>query len=142
MNAETMNAIAVLIPIRNRVARNSCAISRNVAPPLRRRAPAGEPAPHSCNSASAKIPVMHQNTTSHAGASRPRKESSSIGNAALQQSWLIVTTGDGQKIDRISRATNAADASRRLASIDIEPLSNHLQLVDVAVVPQCRRDFV
>src|SRR5438128_1075018 len=128
MNAETTNAIAVLMPIRSRVVRNSCAISRKSWA--------------SCNSASAKIPVMHQNTTSHAGASRPRKESSSIGNAALQQTWLIVTAGDGQKIDRISRATNAADASRRLASIDIEPLSNHLQLVDVAVVPQCRRDFV
>ena len=41
------------------------------------------------------------------------------------------TTGDGQNTDKISSVANAAEARRHLASVDIEPLSDHLQLIDI-----------
>src|ERR1043166_7071080 len=84
---------------------------------------------------------MHQNATSHAGASRPRKERSSTERWAWQQSWLISIAGAGQKTESASRATNTAAAKRRLASIDIEPLSDHADGVNHLVAVQLRRDL-
>src|SRR5437867_9357602 len=84
---------------------------------------------------------MHQKTTSHAGDSRPRNESSSMPRGALQQRRLTATIGEGQKTDRISSAMKPADARRRLASIDIEPFSDHLDLIDAAITAQRVCDF-
>src|SRR2546430_7804505 len=78
-------------------------------------------------------PARHQNATSHDGASRPRNERSSMAMAARQQSAFSDTTGAGQTTDSASSDTNAEEASRRLASIDIEPFSNHAEGVDLAV---------
>src|SRR5436190_17709268 len=91
--------------------------------------------------ASARSPAMHQKTTSHDGASRPRKERSSTVKCAWQQIVLTAVTGDGQKTDRISSATNAAEASPRLASIDIEPFSDHLKLIDMPIAAQRHLDL-
>src|SRR5438045_349357 len=51
------------------------------------------------------------------------------------------TTGDGQNSDRISSVANAAEARRHLASVDIEPLPDHLQLIDMAIAAQSRGDL-
>ena len=79
---------------------------------------------------------MHQNTTSQDGASRPRNERSSTVRCALQQIAFTPTTGAGQNTDKISSATNAAEAKARLASVDIEPFSDHLELIDMPVAAQ------
>src|SRR2546430_13714085 len=84
---------------------------------------------------------MHQKAMSQAGASRPRKERLSTVRCAWQQSWLISIAGPGQKTESASRTTNAAAARRRLASIDIEPLSDHADRVDHLVAVQRRSDF-
>src|SRR2546421_1863076 len=95
----------------------------------------------SCRSASPNTPLMHQKTMSHAGASRPRNESSSIPSGALQQRRFADTTGEGQNTDRISSVMKPAEARRRLPSIDIEPLSDHLHLIDSSIAAQRCRDL-
>src|SRR6266550_1081812 len=92
--------------------------------------------------ASAKNPTTNQKATSHAAASRPRKESSSTPSGALQQRRFTETIGDGQRTDNASSVTNAEAARRRLPSIDIEPFSDHPHLIDFAVARQRRRDLV
>src|SRR3954453_12727890 len=79
---------------------------------------------------------------SHEGASRPRKERSSMGSGAWQQTSLSETTGAGQSTDSSSRATNAVEARRRLVSIDIEPFPDHADRLDLAVTGQRRCDLV
>src|SRR5207244_12285461 len=88
---------------------------------------------------SASTPARHRKATAQRGASRPRKERSSTPRRTWQQRRFTSTTGSGQKTERISSATNAAAARRRLASIDIEPLSDHLQLVDMTIAAEGRR---
>src|SRR5712671_904090 len=84
---------------------------------------------------------MHQKATSQAGASRPRKERLSTVRWAWQQTSLISIAGAGQNTDSASRAMNAAAARRRLASIDIEPLSDHADGIDHLVAVQRWGDF-
>src|SRR5437588_7669919 len=85
--------------------------------------------------------ATHQKATSQEGDSRPRNDSSSMPSEALQQSRFTETIGDGHQTDNTSNAMNAMDAARRLASIDIEPLSDHAHLIDLAIVTQRRRDL-
>src|SRR3954471_19819189 len=91
--------------------------------------------------ASRNRPAMHQKATSQAGASRPRNERLSTLRCAWQQSWLMSIAGAGQKTDSASNATNAAAARRRLASIDIAPLSDLTHGIDHPVAIQRWRDF-
>src|SRR5258706_6205162 len=89
-----------------------------------------------CRMASSISPVRHQNATSHDGASRPRKERSSTRRLAWQQMSLTAITGAGQNTERASSVRNAAEAMRRLASIDIKPFPDHAQRVDSTVSDQ------
>src|SRR5439155_24804618 len=95
----------------------------------------------SCSSRRAKSPATHQKAKSHAGDSRPRNDSSSIPRGALQQRRFTETIGDGHHTDSTSSAMNAKETVRRLASIDIEPLSDHPQLVHFAIRPKCAGDL-
>src|SRR5437763_370070 len=84
---------------------------------------------------------MHQKAMSQAGASRPRNERLSTARWAWQQSWFTSSAAAGQKTDSASSALNAAPARRRLASIDIEPLSDHAHGIDHLVAVQRWSDF-
>src|ERR1041385_8405252 len=125
--AAASNTKASIQRTRTRSARATCHGSR-------------QPADQS-TSASAKTPIRHQKATSPIAASRPRNESSSTPRDALQQRRLMETIGDGQKTERASSTTKAVEARRRLPSIDIEPLSDHPHLVDLAVAGERRRDL-
>src|SRR5688572_6699548 len=94
--------------------------------------------------ARAKMPAIPQNTTSQAGASRPRKERSSTASGASMVASLTHTTGAGHSTARKRRqmkpmelAFSPADRARTsssFTSVDIKTFPFHAQLIDLAIL--------